>query len=360
MKIIYLYIAKKFWPPFFFALGVFCVVALMGDVFENLKTISDGSATFRYVLKYALLRLPYWSGMLIPLACMLASIFTVTEMVSSGEWTAAVAGGYRPWQLFTPIICCVIFVSILSFLNQEYVTPVIEQKSEIVYQRRLKGQKDFKAEVQKNITLKMPGNRMLFAKEVESKAGRMTDITMDAYDAAWAIESQVVAHEFVYENGRWVFKDGVERTFGKDTGISEVKFTSKEAPYFTTAPKQIIVGEISESNISLKDLNRKIKFLNRSGLVNYKERTFFHNRLAMPITTLLMCMLTMPFAIVVRKKSKALNIIIALVLAFGFWSLSSLAVTAGESGMLSPLVAAWGLCGICAIVVFVEYRVMKI
>jgi len=359
MKIIYIYIAKKFIPPFLFAFGVFCLIVFLGDVFENLQNLSNGTATFHSVLKYALFRLPYWSSLLIPLACMLASVFTITELVSSGEWTAAVAGGYRPLQLFMPVLVCVFIISALSFLNQEYFNPWLEQKSEEVYKIKIQGYTDYKAEVQKNVTLKLPGNAMLFAAEVESKAGLMRNVTMDVYDKTWAIEKQFVADKMQYDGGKWYFVNGLERDFENDINLTEEHF-DKALAAFSVPPKQIIVGDVSETSISIKDLLRKIKFLRKSGLADYKERTYLHNKLAMPLSTLLMCMLVMPFAVVTRKRNKAVSIIFALALAFAYWTVSSLAVTAGENGMLNPVAASWGIAAVCAVIVFIQYRLMKI
>ena len=36
---IYIYIAKKFWGPFFFALGVFAALVVLGDTFEKMKNL---------------------------------------------------------------------------------------------------------------------------------------------------------------------------------------------------------------------------------------------------------------------------------------------------------------------------------
>ena len=42
---IYNYIAKKFWGPFFFALGVFTTLVVLGDTFEKMKNLSNGTTT---------------------------------------------------------------------------------------------------------------------------------------------------------------------------------------------------------------------------------------------------------------------------------------------------------------------------
>jgi lipopolysaccharide export system permease protein len=129
---------------------------------------------------------------------------------------------------------------------------------------------------------------------------------------------------------------------------------------FSLPPDEIVVGETNEKNTSIRNLLKKINFLESSGLASYKDKTYLHNRLAMPFATIIMCMLGMPFAIAVRKKSKALNIILALVLAFAYWTIMSMSLTAGQTGSLSPLLAGWGITVICAVLVITEFKLMKI
>ena len=53
-RLIYKYIAKKFWGPFCFALGVFAALVMLGDTFEKMKNLSNGVAAIWDVLTYSL------------------------------------------------------------------------------------------------------------------------------------------------------------------------------------------------------------------------------------------------------------------------------------------------------------------
>ena len=58
MPRIYFYIARKFWGPFLFALGVFAALVVLGDTFEKLKTLNNGYSTLGAVLSYSLATFP--------------------------------------------------------------------------------------------------------------------------------------------------------------------------------------------------------------------------------------------------------------------------------------------------------------
>ena len=99
MPRIYFYIARKFWGPFLFALGVFAALVVLGDTFEKLKTLNNGYSTLGAVLSYSLATFPNWLATIMPVACLLGAISVISEMVANGEWTACVAGGFSPKQL---------------------------------------------------------------------------------------------------------------------------------------------------------------------------------------------------------------------------------------------------------------------
>ncbi|ACC97678.1 Permease YjgP/YjgQ family protein [Elusimicrobium minutum Pei191] len=360
-KILYRYIASKFWMPFFFAMAMFCILVLLGDFFENIKSITNGYATFRLILKYCFLNLPSWLGMLLPVACLLAVLFVISDMVAGGEWTACLASGYRPGQLFVPLIACVILVVFLNSLMQEFVYPRVSQKAEQVFRRQLRGDKDFQAGIERNITLRINPRQMLLAQTLQSGSLTMYGITTEFYNENWEIEKQIVARNLVWDKDEkiWFYKDGVIRYFEEGITIREEVFDTLESD-LKVAPKDISVGDIEEKAISVRELLKKISFLGRSGLVTYKEKTNLHNKLAMPVMTIIMCLIGMPFAVTVRKRGKVINIIAALVMSFSFWWVMTMASTAGQNGILSPFIAGWGIVVLAAAAVFIEFKIMKI
>ena len=91
-SLLFRYIARKFWVPFFFSMGVFATLVVLGDTFEKMKNLGNGSTTLGDVLSYSLVTFPNWLATIMPVACLLGAISVISEMVSNGEWTACVAG----------------------------------------------------------------------------------------------------------------------------------------------------------------------------------------------------------------------------------------------------------------------------
>ena len=109
MKILYRYIAKKFWGPFIFIILIFSLLIFLGDSLEKMRWINTYGTTLRLVLKYSFLTMPSWLIQVLPVACLLSGLFVISDMISNGEWTACIAGGFTVRQIFKPLVLCISF-----------------------------------------------------------------------------------------------------------------------------------------------------------------------------------------------------------------------------------------------------------
>ena len=146
----------------------------------------------------------------------------------------------------------------------------------------------------------------------------------------------------------------------------EFEDITKEEPFeklstdFYIPPEQIAVGKIKPAYLNIKDLFNRIKFLKASGLTYFQELTFINTKLAAPFATIIMCLLGLPFAIALKRSSKLLNIIAAIAIGFGFWWLVSVLSSAGQSGMMPAWLAAWGPVAFFALVIYFEFKKLRI
>lgn len=361
MKILYRYIAKKFWGPFIFVILIFALLIFLGDSLEKMRWINTYGTTLRLVLKYSALTMPSWLIQVLPVACLLSGLFVISDMISNGEWTACIAGGFTVRQIFKPLITCIFLIALAGFCVQEFLVPDMSKKAELTLQRKIRGKKEWYFNVQNDVTLRLDDNRVLFAKTVKADQGLMEGMFIDIYDNSWFISSQISAKKFVWDKqkGIWVFEDGFIRYFGKNASVREDNFTVLDSD-FTLPPDQIAVGNAKPSYLSIRDLIRRIKFLKASGLTTFQEETFLNSKIAAPFATVIMCLLGMPFAIALKRSSKLLNIIAAIAIGFGFWWIVSMLTSAGESGMINPVASGWLPVVLFGIVAYIEFKILKI
>lgn len=356
------YIARKFWGPFFFVLCIFAILIFLGDSIEKMRWVNLYDTSIRLVLKYSLLSMPSWLGQIFPICCLLSGLFVISDMIANGEWTACLAGGFSVRQIFKPIFACILIVSLGGFLAQEFLIPNLSKKAELTLQRKIRKNKDWQFNVQRDVTLRLDDKRILFAKSVNPEQGLMQGMFIDIYNDNWSIEKQINAKNFRWNKaeGTWFFEDGFIRTFGEGSSISKEESFEELSSDFHIPPEQIAVGKIKPAYLNIKDLFNRIKFLKASGLTYFQELTFINTKIAAPFATIVMCLLGLPFAIALKRSSKLINIILALCIGFGFWWVVSLMTSAGESGMINPYIAGWAPVVIFFIVACVEFKYLKI
>lgn len=358
---IYRYIARKFWGPFFFALGIFTTLVVLGDIFEKMKNLSNGTTTVWDLLAYSACTFPNWLTTIMPVACLLGAISVISEMVANGEWTACVAGGFAPKDLFKPIVACILAVVLGTMLVQEFVVPSLNLKADEIYYTRIKPITGFDPHVENNVVIKISPQEMLFAKQVDPQQGVMRQVSLDTYNDKWSISTQIIAQQMTWnpDARQWTFEDGIKRTFLSDMDTTEESFKVLTAP-FTTPPEDMAVSKAEDKLLSIRDLTTKIRFYNQSGLSHYAAETARQAKLAAPFVTVVMCLLGMPFAISTRRKSKILNIIASLVIAFAFWWLISMITSIGQNGYINPYLAGWGPVLLFGLAVWGEFKWLKL
>lgn len=358
---IYLYIAKKFWGPFFFALGVFTALVVLGDTFEKMKNLGNGTTTLLDLLSYSMATFPNWLTTIMPVACLLGAISVISEMVSNGEWTACVASGFSPKQLFKPVIACILLVVSVTMMLQEFVVPPLNLKANEIYYTRIKPASDFNPDTEQDVVLKISPNQMLFAKEVNLKTGTMNQVSLDTYNDRWDIADQIIAKQLLWDESSqsWLFSEGIRRQFVDALDTQENSFHQQEAPV-QISPKEMSVDRTENKLLGIRDLSKRIRFFKYSGLSSYSAETSRQSKLATPFVTLIMCLLGMPFAISMKRKSKILNIIASMVIAFTFWWLISMFTSIGENGYINPYLAGWGPVLVFSVVVFFEFKWLRL
>lgn len=358
---IYRYIARKFWGPFFFSLGIFTTLVMLGDIFEKMKNLSNGTTTVWDLLVYAACTFPNWLTTIMPVACLLGAISVISEMIANGEWTACVAGGFAPKDLFKPVVACILSVVFCTMLVQEFIVPSLNLKADEIYYTRIKPTTGFDPNVEQNVVIKLSAQEMLFAKEVDPQKGLMRQVSLDEYNDQWEIDTQIIAQRMIWNSDThtWTFEDGIKRTFLTDMDTTEESFKTQVAP-FTTPPEDMAVSKAEDKLLSIRDLTTKINFYSKSGLAHYAAETTRQSKLAAPFVTVIMCLLGMPFAISTRRKSKLLNIIASLVIAFAFWWLISIISSVGQNGYINPYLAGWGPVILFGLAVWGEFKWLKL
>src|SRR5262249_47503302 len=138
----------------------------------------------------------------------------------------------------------------------------------------------------------------------------------------------------------WQFLGGRTRHFGPN-GVEE----SPGLPDGFTLPETLEdfrVASVEPEELSYAMLRRQIRDLRRKGVDISESWVDLHLKLSLPAASLVMMLIAVPLAARgTRLTSVAASAGIGIVLGFGYFMLLAFSRALGQSGALSPMVAAW-------------------
>ena len=99
MSILNRYILGKFIKPFLASLASLCILLFVSQLFDRLDRFLQEGVSIRHVLGFLVTSLPIQALQVLPVACLLATLFVVGTLSRTREYVAGLAGGLAPEKL---------------------------------------------------------------------------------------------------------------------------------------------------------------------------------------------------------------------------------------------------------------------
>ncbi|MFH1283549.1 MAG: LptF/LptG family permease [bacterium] len=344
MKILTKHILREFIKPFIFSLFLFSVIILVSELFENLDTFLSTHTSFNVILKYLLAYAPISFFEIVPVATLLAVLFSLSTFVQRGEFTAVKSAGIYPIRILFPLLLTGILISFLIMIGNDTITPRAVELVNKIYYKEVRNIAEYKNTIWDNLVIRGQDNKVFFINRFDYNTKKFTRIVINTYQNDDILANQIDAESMGWdnENSRWYLHNGIERFFtqsGNDI-VKEIPFTDKIID-LKERPIDFIPRIKKLDEMTFNELKKLITKLKKMGLPFRKELVELHMKISYPFSNFIIMLIGIPFALLVRKSGRMLNFAFAIAIAFFYWGLLSLGRSMGESGILNPLIAAW-------------------
>jgi lipopolysaccharide export system permease protein len=182
-------------------------------------------------------------------------------------------------------------------------------------------------------------------------------VNIDYFDATHNVLHGITLHEMndrfrpsrlvkvpqaVWINGAWQLRGGTVMTF-LDTGDTVIREVGPGDLRLEAAPDELRRKRRRSYEFSYTDLRKQIASLERKGLDATEYVVDMHYKLAAPFAGLVSIVLGFPLAVRAGRRGGGMmrNVGLGLAVSFAYWSATALSVSAGHSGTMPPLLAAW-------------------
>jgi len=143
MKILYRYLFQRVLIYFFIVLPSFSIVVLLAELVEILRKIKI--LDVKNLLLYLAYQLPEKIYYVLPVSVVIAFILLARELIDRREIYPILLNGISLKKLASVLLMFPLFLSVIQFINVEYILPETTRNSKIIYEM-LKTSKEIKKE----------------------------------------------------------------------------------------------------------------------------------------------------------------------------------------------------------------------
>ncbi|MGE5350445.1 MAG: LptF/LptG family permease [Acidobacteriota bacterium] len=341
MKIIDRYFVKQFLQTLAFALVAFTLIFVIIDMMENLDDFIDQNVSYPIIFEYYVYFAPEIIRLMIPVATLLACLFTVGRMASQNELTAVKSSGVSLYRIMEPFIVTSLIISIFSIYFGGYVVPLANKgkvKIEQVYMKKEL------AAAGTNIFFQDTRNRIVNIYYFDTQHSRASQVSIQEFDPKdlTHMTSRLDAVQMQYDSTKkvWHAFNGTKRTF-LPGGENVEKFSEIELPELHFLPVDVVTKQQKPEEMTLSELRDFYRNQARTG--NDPTRTLieYHSRFSFAFASLIVIFLGLPLSANKKRGGLALQFGLSLLFTFIYLGFMKISEAFGKNGVLDPLLTAW-------------------
>jgi lipopolysaccharide export system permease protein len=163
--------------PFLFALGALTSIMILNQVARRFGALVGKGLPWSVIAEVFGLSIPFIVAITLPMAVLMAVLYTFTHLAADNEVTAMRASGISVFQLVTPVFTVGLFVALLSFLFSDQVLPRsnAQLRNLLLNIGRKKPTFELREQVINDLG---PAGIFLRALRIDPNTGRMRDVTI--------------------------------------------------------------------------------------------------------------------------------------------------------------------------------------
>jgi len=335
-----LYISKKFISTLFFAIIAFVLFFIIVDLIELLDKFIDEQVSLEIGIQYYLYYLPYMIVLIMPIAVLLASLFSIGQLARYNELGAMQTSGLSLYRIIMPLIVIGFGLSVFMYYFGENIIPPANQKHFKIKReyldkipRQISGRKN-------NISILQSEDERTNIAYFDSEKNIAHDVSVQKYNAGRLL-TRIDAKQMILENGQWILVDGISREFNHNGEIVK-DFTKMELNDFPFELIDLKKAQKHPDEMNSKELKNFIIQIIHNGADPQKWLVDLYLKFSFPFTNFVIVLFGIPLATLQKRSGAALGFGISLAICFIFFGLVKTFQAFGHNGLLEPILAAWG------------------
>jgi LPS export ABC transporter permease LptG len=344
MRLLDRYILRYFFQAYVYCIAGFISIWFIFDVSDNISTFLDQRVSRLLILKYYLSQAPQILVILLPVALLLALLFTLGRMSRSNEIVSMLTAGVSLPRILAPLLLAGLLTTAAStFLNYSLAPHAEYARKKLLEDPQSRRQQ---VGVLGQIFRNRTDNRTWFIQQFYPGDNKFTTVHVIQQDANDNIVINYLVTTAYYhpETHAWEFRQM------KVIYYDEAGNITRQLPYV----ESMMITDWSETPFRLSSANLRAEYLSVPELQQYLQSnadfpstllapfaTHLQYRLALPWTCLVITLIAAPLGIGYSRRGILSSVAAAIIIAFAMNFVTHLFLALGEGGRISDWAAAW-------------------
>jgi lipopolysaccharide export system permease protein len=189
LRLLHRYLLRQLVAPFFFALAALTGFMLISQVAKKFGALVGKGLPWSVITEVFVLSLPFIIAMTLPMAVLLAVLFTFSHLAADNEITAMRANGISVYQIMAPVLVwgvCMAFFN-LAFVDQVLPRSNARLRSLLIDIGRKKAAFGLREQVINEVP---PSKYFIRASRIDAATGRLKGVTI--YDVGGEASRRII------------------------------------------------------------------------------------------------------------------------------------------------------------------------
>jgi lipopolysaccharide export system permease protein len=337
IKLLDRYVARQFMTGFIALVLGLPILFIITDLTDHLdRYLARGLSARDVALSYVFI-IPQYVVWAMPIAALVATVFTIGGMTRHQEISAAKAGGISFYRLIAPILGLAALLSVFGLGLNEVVSVANERRAEILGERTVR-----MGALRTNFVFQTDGGQTLSIRRLDPNAREMTGVILEQHRPG----NQSTLHQTI-ERGQWNRRNGWDLQRGVvrvvDSAGEELAFSYSRAriPALTETPDELLAEPKDADLMRYHEITRFIRAVERSGGDARALRVEQAQKISVPMAVLVIVLFGAPLATSSKRGGTAYGVGVSLGITMVYMLLLRVGTAVGQSGALDPVLAAW-------------------
>ena len=338
-------VAKEWFKSLAGAVVVLFLLITVGDIVNGfLRSYSARRVFIEYALK-----MPNLMGKMLPIASLLATLFSINKLKGHSELIAILASGYSAFKIYFLILICALSIGLAQFINLGFFLPKANEIKRGEFEKSKRNESKYLARSSiggTGLLWYKSENYFSSFKAYDRVNKVLKDVTFYFYSREGKTTSVYRAESASYiKDFKWEFENLTVLQFLDNNDFPKISTIKKLLVTLKEKPSDFSQFESDITTLDFFSLWRFISRLRNTGINSSEYEIMLYEKVSLSLICIIFSLFPLAgiFSPNRRNSSFGKSVVLTLIFTVSFWLIYSSIIALGNNGSLPPLVATMAI-----------------